>query len=217
MKTSKITLIIVILLVSIKNNNSQLKLVDEHDHLFSKGGKSMVTLATGIPYIGIAEYSYGFSDKFSAGVIVGTTPVVPGYGVRFRGVIYQPSETFRVYARVPAFYYPSTKELGGEPWLLTWPVLNAEWKLKSGVRLSVGTGIVVAACLHSLLGHSDEGEGFMGGVWNTFQTGIAVPLSRKIMFQAEVSAVFSGLKIAKKNDWVGGPPFILVTGISYHF
>ncbi len=186
-----------------------------NDHLFSPRGKSMLTVATGIPYVGIVEYAYGFSDRFSIGVTAGITPQVIGYGVRVRGVILQRDENFRMYVSAPIFYYPQTKDLGGEPWLLTWPVLSCEWKLNSGTRLSVGGGIVAATCAKALLGVKEmEGEGFMGGIWNTLHGGVAVPLSNNITFQGEVSAVMSGVKIAGK-DWVGGPPVILVLGFSY--
>ena len=189
-------------------------LTKDGDHLFPAQSGGMVTLATGIPYVGIVEYAFGFSDRFSVGVIAGVTPNVTGYGVRLRGILLQADETFRLYIRAPILYYPQTKELGGEPWILTWPVVSGEWKLNSGTRISLGGGVVVAACMHSLLGHKESGEGFMGGTWNTVHAGVAAPLSTSVMFHAEVSAVMSGIKLAGK-DWVGGPPVILVVGFSY--
>jgi len=180
----------------------------------------MVTVATGIPYVGIVEYAYGISDRFSAGAIIGITPKIPGYGVRLRGTIHERGDRFRVYVRAPVLYYPRTKDLGGEPWVLTWPVVSAEWKIESGTRLSVGGGFVAAACVNSLLGLEEEeeetegGEGFMGGFWNTLHAGVAFPIRPRLMFQGELSAVLSGAKVAG-GDWVGGPPVILVLGLSY--
>ena len=233
MKNQKhILKLMVLLTINIVTARAQQQPIGINGHLFPARGKSMVTVATGIPYIGIAEYAYGISDRFSTGIIVGQTPKVAGYGLRIRGIIYHKNESFRLFVRAPILYYPKTKGLGGEPWFLTRPVISGEWKLDSGIRLSVGGVFVGAACANSLLGvvndeHShdvdvvpalehdhDNETGFMGGLWNTFHAGIAVPVSKKIVFQLEVSVVMSGLKIAGK-DWVGGPPVIVVLGFSY--
>ena len=205
-----------------------------NDHLFPSKGGAMVTVSTGIPYLGIGELAYGFSDRFSVGLLAGATPSVEGYGVRVRGILYQRSERFRLYFRAPMFYYPQTHDLGGEPWVLAWPVISAEWKMNSGTRVSLGGGAVVASCFHSLLRHlglqkkagtgdmestsagDDDHEGFMGGVWNTVHAGVAFPVSHRIMIQTEVSLVMNGIKVAGR-DWVGGPPVIAVIGLSYSF
>ena len=204
-----------------------------NDHLFAASGHSMISITTGIPYVGITEYAYGFSDRFSLGFMAGVTPHVEGYGLRVRAILSQPSEKFRIYFRAPLFYYPKTKDLGGDPWVLGWPVISGEWTVGSGTRVSVGGGAVVTSCYHSLLRHlglrkshvkaaeednteEKEHKGFMGGVWNTLHAGIAFPVTSNITFQSEASLVMSGIKIAG-NDWVGGPPVILVTGFSYSF
>ena len=61
-----------------------------------------------------------------------------------------------------------------------------------------------------------EEEGFMGGIWNTAQVGLAVPLGGSWMFQSEIGLVMKGVKIATE-DWVGGPPVILTLGVTYSF
>ena len=210
---TRLWMLAVLITTNVFTARAQHPTIASTDHLFPDGGKSMVTVATGIPYVGISEYSYGFSDRFTAGVIVGTTPMVMGYGVRVRVIILERAEEFRVHIRVPILYYPKSKALGVE-WALTRPTLMGEWTLASGTRLSAGGGIVAASCLDFLLGLEKEGEGFMGGVWNTLIGGIAIPLSSRMAFQGEVSAVMSGVKLAGK-DWVGGPPVILVIGFSY--
>ena len=200
------------------------QLVHGSDHLFPSKGKSMLTMATGIPYIGIAEYAYGFSDRFSMGLMYGKTPELDGYGFRVRYMMHQSAESFRMYFRMPFFYYPHTHEMGDEPWILAWPVIIAEWKLHSGTRLSLGGGVVVASCFDSFLRtlrlrsesrDEEDGGGLMGGLWNTVHGGIAVPLNEHLTFQGEISSVMSGLKLAGK-DWIGGPPVIAVAGLSYN-
>ncbi len=230
------------------------------DHLFAEKGKSIITAATGIPYIGIAEYAYGVSDRFTIGVLIGSTPIIPGYGIRLRNVLYSNGSDKRIYLRTPLLYYPQTKGLGGEPWLLTWPAVNFEKRTNSGLRWSYGVGVVAAACVNDLLdlvgigehvhdllneetlnhtqlthdvhdhhgplratddhhdttvsGHDEEG--FMGGVWNTVQVGLALPIGKSWMFQSEIGLVMKGVKIATE-DWVGGPPVILTLGVTHSF
>ena len=214
---------LVIVLVAVSNTLAR-PLGDGTDHLFPRSGNSMVTLSTGIPYVGISEYAYGFSDRFSIGLVGGVTPRVETYGIRVRAILHR-KDAFRIYFRAPVLYYPKTRDLGGEPWVLTWPVVVGEWLLGSGTRLSAGVGAIAAACYNSLIhelgfhrahAHFDEEEGFMGGVWNTVHVGAAIPLSKQIMFQTELAAVMKGLNIAGR-DWVGGPPIILVLGFSYTF
>lgn len=222
---------LIVTMVLAASTQSQPLNIHSNDHLFPSAGRSIITVSTGVPYIGITEYAYGFSDRFSVGIMAGLTPNVEGYGFRVRAILSQPSNNFRLYFRAPLFYYPQTKDLGGEPWVLAWPVISGEWRVGSATRVSVGGGAVVASCYHSLLRHlglrkkskslkssSDEDDkmGFVGGVWNTIHAGIAFPLSKNIMFQSEASIVMSGVKIAG-SDWVGGPPVIVVTGLSYSF
>ena len=225
--------LVALLTITLANAQAQPRAGNFNDHLFATKGKSMITIATGIPYIGIAEYAYGFSDRFSLGIIFGRTPKVPGYGIRVRYILHK-RESFRIFLRAPLFYYPQTKGLGGEPWLLTWPAVSAEWKLKSGIRLSLGGGFVAAACANDLMslatggedmhshddpGHSEAAShmqegGFMGGFWNTFHAGIAVPVGKRLTLHTEASIVRNGLKKARK-DWVGVIPVIVVLGFSY--
>ena len=193
------------------------------DHLFPNQGTSQLMIATGVPYLGIAEVAYGFSDRFAAGVIIGRTPNVTGFGIRLRAILYQPNLDFRVYFRSPIFYYAKTKHFGDEPWMLTWPVIATEWKLKSKGRFSVGAGFVEAHCIESLLErknhHGDETLNemeFEGGFWNTLHMGFAWPVKNLFMVQTEMSLVMSGLRIAG-DDYVGGTPLILVLGITRNF
>lgn len=220
-----------------------------HDPLFPKKNKHVIMMGTGIPYVGIAEYSYGFSKRFSVGILAGTTPIVPGYGLRIKYNVYQVSDISRIIFKAPMLYYPETKDLGGEPWLLTWPSLSYEWRLDSGIRLSIGAGAVAAACANDFFGidhphiekdmkalkvvddghdHTHEhtqssgpntsmsNQGFMGDIWNTFQTSISVPIKDNFNFQSEVALVFDGTKIADEQ-WVGRHPVILFVGFSYQF
>ncbi len=186
----------------------------QRDHVFVPGGNWLVTAATGIPYLGVAELAYGVSDRITIGALYGLTPNVEGYGIRARTILYQHLDNFRIYFCVPVIYYPKTKELGGEPWFLTRPNINFEWVTDSSFRYKFGGSIIAAASQPSLFASERNEEGFKGGTWNAIHGGISFPLSETIMFQTELSAVLNGFTLAGK-DWVGGPPVILVIGVSY--
>ena len=194
------------------------------DHLFPAKGAPQLMIGTGVPYLGIAEVAYGFSDRFSAGAIIGRTPNATGYGVRLRAILYQPNLNFRIYFRSPIFYYAKTKQFGDEPWILTWPVISTEWKLNSKGRFSVGAGFVEAHCIETLFKRKNQlGDdetphemGFQGGFWNTVHMGFAWPINKSILVHTETSLVMKGLQIAG-DDYVGGPPFIMVLGITKNF
>ena len=188
-------------------------------------GKTIATFATGIPYIGITEVAYGFTNRFSAGAIAGVLGnLAPGYGLRFRYILAQPSQDLRIYFKAPVIYYPKARSFGCpdcDPWFLIWPTVNAEWRLANGTRLWCGVGVVAAACATTVLGGDEEeeemAEGLNEGVWNTLQIGFSRPITRRVSFQLEVAAVFKGLKLASSHNWLGGPPVILTTGFSYAF
>lgn len=185
----------------------------ESDHVLNYKGQSRFTFVTGIPYVAIGEYAYGFSDRITIGLVAGLTPRTDGYGIRARAVLYQPGDDFRIYFCTPVLFYPKTKDLGGDPWWLTRPNINFEWITPSGFRYKVGGSLIAAASHHSLFGDPSRAK-FSPGIWNAVHGGVSVPLSSNIMFQCETSLVMSGLKVAGP-DWVGGPPVILVLGLSY--
>ena len=222
MKTTHFLFIVLTVITSSGLRAQDMCTTPPTDHLFAGEGHSMFSAATGIPYIGIGEYAYGISDKTTIGVLYGQTPVIEGYGLRIRTIMAEPSERVRVYFRAPLFYYPKTHDLGGEPWFLAWPVVNAEYRRDCGRRIWAGLGEVGAVCAHSLgrtLGlekeHEMMGEGFEGGLWNTIQVGATQPFSDRLVAQAEVGLVMKGLSIAKPSEWIGGPPVILTMGLSY--
>ena len=184
----------------------------------------MATLLTGIPYVAIAELAYGFTDRFSVGVLGGIVPHNPGGGLRFRYLLAQPSGNFRVHLKMPVIYYPKAKSLGCpecEPWFLTWPAVSAEWRRPGGTRWWVGAGVVAAACADTVFGRENEametGGGIQEGTWNTLQFGFSKPVTRKLAFQLEIAPVLEGRKLASRRTWVGGPPLILTTGFSYSY
>jgi hypothetical protein len=230
LRNKHFSLISIIGLLTVHPLKSQDIQKPELDYLMQKKGSSTIGLYSGIPYVGITEYSYGISRHFALGVLYGYTPVVVGYGLRIKVLIAEPDENRRVYLKSPILYYPKTNELGGDPWILAWPNINVEWKMKNGARFWSGLGLVGAACVDYLFGIKDNEtttandhqgnvtmakKGIMADLWNTIQVGYSKPVSKKMTFMAEVAPVMKGLKLSSSNQWIGGPPVILTFGLSY--
>src|SRR5579872_175069 len=106
MKTTTFFLIAVIAtILTIETASAQIIPVSRPDALFPGEGKASLTFWSGIPYIGIAEYAYGVSDKFSVGVIGGYTPTTKAIGIRLRAIVAGESDNFRLYIKTPILFY----------------------------------------------------------------------------------------------------------------
>ena len=192
------------LLLSVPDNNRLF------DHVINRKRASRFTLATGIPFVGVAEYAYGVTDRFTVGVLGGFTPAVEGYGVRLRGVVFQKTERYRVYFCTPIVYYPRLS--GGDPWWLARPNLNFEWVNKRNIRYKFGGSLFLAASNNSLFGDADKAT-LNPDYWSSVHAGASFPIGLSLSFQTEVSYVSKGIKPIK--DFVGAPPVVLVLGFSY--
>lgn len=209
----------------------------QHDYLMPAKGKSMVEFYSGIPYVAVAQYGYGISNKFSLGFFYGYTPFEKGYGLRLKAIIAQPSASFRLNVKSPLIYYPGLKT-EGEPWVLAWPTLNGDLKLKNGARVWAGVGLIGAACVDYLFqpgGHEEADEHIhpeghdpnepmpskeeedMFSLFNTFQLGYSKPLSRNWSFIAEVAPVMEGFKLKSPNGFLDTAPIIVTLGLSCSF
>ena len=203
-----------------------------NDNLFPAKGKSSILIATGIPFAGAIEYRYGFSNKFSAGVFYGKIlgQKGSGYGLRLRGVLYSSGDNFRIYGELPIVYYPPTKRL--ESWFILYPTIMFEKRFSSGLRISAGAGLPGAGCMDAVFGGHDEQHeitdetkksvftndgGVMGGIWYTLNSGIAFPISNKIMFTERLDVVANGIKVGDliAKNWISKPPIIAVIGLSF--
>lgn len=152
-------LIIVIVFTTLVKAHAQVKEVFNHDYLMPQKGTSMVEFYSGLPYVAIGQYSYGFSNHFSVGVIYGYTPFEKGYGLRMKAILAQPSESFRINVKSPFIYYPGMKKIDGEPWMAAWPAINGEWKFKNGSRIWTGVGLMGAACVDVIFPSKEHDHG----------------------------------------------------------
>lgn len=202
---------------------------NHYDYLMPEKGKSMLEFYTGIPYVAIGGYSYGFSEKFSAGIIYGYTPHVLGYGVRIKAIIAQPNESMRIYFKSPLIYYPKMSPEVADPWVLAYPSLNIEWKFKNEGRLWTGVGVIGAACVDYLLGSEEEEEIAKHGprtgpemmkkepvaeLMNTIQIGYSKPLSNRTSFVIEVAPLMKGFKFVTPHGLINGLPAAVTLGLT---
>ena len=190
------------------------------DYLFPSGGGLTATVASGLPFLGIAEVAYGLTDRFSLGALVGATPDLPGVdgtlaiGLRPRVVLLERGP-WRANLIVSILAYPAVKGFGRrEPWMLTRPTLIAERALASGIRLNAGMGLIGAACLSSILSLGQERD-MDGGLWNTASVGASLPLSPRVNAFADASVILHGVKVA--HDWLGGAPLVAYAGVVTSF
>jgi len=197
-----------------------------HDYLMPGKGNSMVSFYTGLPYAAVGEYTYGFSDRFAAGLFFGYTPVNHGYGFRIKGVITEPAANFRVTLKTTIIYYPFMEFGEGDPWALGWQAANAEWKLNNGSRLWVGAGILGVSCIDDLFPskkmmhkkhEGEEEEMEMEGVFNTFQFGYSKPISKHSSIVIEVAPVMEGFKLKSKSGFLDAFPVIVTAGFTHSF
>jgi hypothetical protein len=187
------------------------------DYLFAPAGTFSITLASGIPLLGIGELTYSPTDRFAMGAVVAGTPDLPGVqgtaaiGLRPRGVVLVEG-SWRSVLVVPVLYYPKVLGFGDrDPWVLTRPTLTLEKTFVSGVRLSAGVGLIAAACTESLFTLGLE-HTVMGGVWSTASLGGAVPISAHTSLFGEASLIMRG--IVPASDWLGGAPIVALVGIA---
>jgi len=182
-----------------------------NDHVLNARGQGRVTVATGVPYVGITEYAHGLSDRVTVGVLGGFTPRVPGYGIRARAVLYQPHDGFRVYFCTPVILYP--KSGGRDPWWLVRPNINLEWITTPGLRYKFGGSVIATTSHYALFGSASRAT-FAPGFWQAIHGGVSFPIRPGVTFQVESSLVLDGPRVAG-SDWVGGPPVIVVIGTAW--
>lgn len=185
------------------------------DHVINKKGESRVSIFTGLPIIGSTEYAFGISGRTTFGVLAGFTPFEEAVGIRVRTVLYQKNQLYRVYFCTPVVFYPQTRRVNPDPWYITRPNINFEWIRKSNFRYKIGGSLVASASKHNLFGNPAKSK-HPPTLRTAIHAGISMPFKNSgFSFQAELSYVTKGFK--KIDDFYGGPPVILITGISYAF
>jgi hypothetical protein len=207
--------------------------------LFPTAGRATAAAATGVPFLGIAEIGYAFTDGFALGAIGGValayvpnrpTPSVPTAGIRPRLRIATSQHTSLVLI-APMLWYPSAtpgpSNDGGSSWLVARPEVFLDGAVGRRWHVAGGTGVIAAAAteaLGQLLGRrtvvmppynasTASTKGFAGGIWNTLSSRTSYMLSERTHLFAEATLVLMGISPAE----VGGPPVVVTLGAQHTF
>jgi hypothetical protein len=192
-------------------------------HRFSAG---LITTYRGssIPApVAIGEITYGVNNRFSVGVVGGTIGTLGLVGVRLAGNFYQ-KNNFRLLGHISIIYYPerngtflfdsSSKHV--MPWILSMGFLDAEWKLKGGIRLSAGMGLLETHCVDGMMdlfsGHTDSAEEkkkeLPFELYNAVRTSVSIPLSKRFTLQPEAITVMKGARIVSAGERKVAPLYL---------
>ncbi|MEO5600531.1 MAG: hypothetical protein ABIR06_06365 [Cyclobacteriaceae bacterium] len=169
----------------------------------------------------VGDVTYGISEKFSVGIIAGTTGAQSLAGVKINSTLLR-HNNFRVIYRMVILYYPGRD---GEylfdksdkfimPWMLTMGAINAEWKTEKNIRWSVGMGALETHCIEGMKQHF-RGESHREKVspfelFHTLNGSVSIPLSSRLTFRPEVIAVMKDGRLIRTGDFKVFPinPFL---------
>jgi hypothetical protein len=185
------------------------------DYLFPGALRPSVAIATGSPYVAIADIGVGLGEHAAIGLLAGITPRVAGYGLHPRFALGL-NKDWRAILRVPVLYYPQTSD--AEQWILTRPSLILEHAFSpDGARVYAGGGVLFTSCIDDLFGGDDDDD-MMRALYWTANAGGSLPLARDLDGFIDVATVMTDFHLAGRQ-WTdfGGPPVIVVLGAALRF
>ena len=176
----------------------------------------------------IGDVTYGISNRFSLGVVGGTTGTLSLVAMKLAANLYE-HKNFRLLGRMSMIYYPERKgaflfdktQQNIMPWMLNMGLVDGEWKMKNGLRWSIGMGLIETHCIDGMMNFLFHSKGDEDGdlpfeFFNTVQTSLSIPLSRKLVLRPEAIMVFQGTKFVSGDDHKVGPLNIYLN-LVYHF
>lgn len=169
----------------------------------------------------LVDVTYGVRDRFSVGVIGGTTGAQSLAGVKLNAGIMQHGD-FRMNYRMVIIYYPGRN---GEylfdhsdqhivPWMLSMAVIDAEWRTSRGIRWSVGMGLLETHCVEGMKRFFnktvDESRTMPFEFFHTVQGSASFPVSNRLTIRPEVFLVMKDARLVRSGDFKVHPvnPFI---------
>ncbi|CAN5615258.1 hypothetical protein BH10BAC4_BH10BAC4_16520 [soil metagenome] len=165
----------------------------------------------------IGEIVYGVSDRVSLSVVAGTTGTLGLLGIRMAAALHQ-QNNFRLLLRVSSVYYPERRgtflfDKSNQtvmPWMLSMGFIDAEWRMKNGLRWAIGAGALETHCVNGMMNLLSGGKWHQDAVlalevFNTVQTSLSVPLSSRLTLRPEVIAAFKGMKLVTDDKYKVGP------------
>ncbi len=234
MKTIKTFVLVAITPLSFAQGN-QLHQKNQNDPLFPARRKinmGVITTYTGTtpPPVFIADVTYGVSNKFSVGMVGGTTGALALFGLRVNAILFQ-QNNFRGVFRMNAIYYPGRdgKFLFDQsiqhvmPWMFTMGIADAEWKTKGGTRWSLGFGYLETHCIDGMMkffhlsNEIDEDDELPFQFYGVLHGGVSIPLSNRLTLRPEVVVVMRGFSVIEKTPDSKVSPFNPYLNLVYAF
>ena len=176
----------------------------------------------------IGDVTYGISNRFSLGIVGGTTGTLSLVAAKVAANLYE-YKKFRLLYRMSMIYYPERKgtflfdqsNQNVMPWMLTMGFFDGEWRMKSGLRWAVGMGLLETHCIDGMMNFLFHSKGDEDGdlpfeFFNTVQTSLSIPLSKKFVLRPEAIMVFQGKKFVSGNEHKVAPLNIYLN-LVYHF
>jgi hypothetical protein len=183
-------------------------------HHFKAG---LITTYTGFspPPVLIGDLTYGFSNRFSMGLVGGTTGSLTLTGLKLGALLYQ-KENFRLLYRMTSVYYFNRDgkymfdrvDQKVMPWILTMGLFDVEWKTRKGIRLAAGMGLLETHCVQgmiNLLFHTGEVPAQTFDVFNTIQGSASFPLSSRLTLRVEAITALKGTQWISRDEHHVGP------------
>ena len=179
--------------------------------IFNAGVMTTYTAITPPPAL-VGDITYGFSAKFSVGLIAGTTGAQSLAGTKLNVILYG-RNNFRVIYRMVMLYYPGRdgqylfdkSDTFIMPWMLTMGAINAEWTSPKNIRWSLGMGVLETHCIEGMKqyfwGETEKAKVSPFEVFHTLNGSVSIPVSKKFTFRPEVIAVMKDGQLVKRGDF----------------
>jgi hypothetical protein len=168
----------------------------------------------------IVDVTYGVTKRTTIGVTAGTTGALALVGIKANRLLWEASK-MKVLLRFISVYYPERdgpflfdrKDKYVMPWILTMAVIDSEWKLRNGIRINGGIGIMENHCLDDMKmwfnrnhkHHDIDSDGNMHGslidIFTTLTAGVSTPLSNRLTLKLEAIAVFHKTRLIHKDEF----------------
>lgn len=246
MKTSILFLLMIFSSqISVAQRSFSNCLLKNDPHFPAKGRFNGTLLSTyssvSPPPVLISDVMYGITNRFSLGVVGGTTGSLALYGIKLNAALYKQTD-FKVIFRFMSVYYPErngtfmfdTDHEYVMPWMLSMALVDTEWKTKKGIRWSVGMGLMETHCIEDMKmwfgiehdhsvhagddGHVGEVDsGSLIDIFNTVQASVSLPISKRFTLRPEVIAVFRGTDLIEKGQWKVTFPLNPYLSLTYSF
>lgn len=160
----------------------------------------------------VGEVTYGFSRKFSAGILAGTTGTQILTGVKLNTVLFR-NNSFSLMNRIVILYYPGrsgrflfdTSHANIMPWMLSMATLDATYLSKNGTRWLLGVGVLETHCVEGMkdffFGSSEERFLVPFEFFHTVQTSVSIPVSKRWLIGPDIIFIMQKGSLIRQGEF----------------